>query len=569
MINLQADQNRVSLYTATRGSHLVAVPGSLSVVVNPRMTRLIIAAGLGVPGNLRVVSGQPGEDLEIAWNAAAEAVDYLVEIHDGDGLRLDFTTNGLGFTYSAVMQANDGGARRSYTIKVAAHNPAVGRSEYVELVAENAAPAAPSGLRVVEQFTNFIVSCENAKEADYSGMIIWADTSSGVPTDDLHKVYDSGAQSAVIMWDTDTPSAYFKVARYDTFGKTDLNISSEVAGTLLPTSVIPSVDVEPGTTYLASDVVFYTGNDSLYRWDMSLDPDAYVRAEPIVVADQIYSIDLKAMSAVIGELTLGEMNVDASGYIRGGQASFDNGTGFFLGYEAGEYVFSLGDSAGENIKWDGTSLTISGALNAATGTFAGELSAVTGSFDDVDVDGSITVSATGNIKGGQTAYNTGEGFFLGYSGGEYKFSLGDPSGSYLIWDGTNLSMSGSLTNTKPYTTGTYCECSSTGIVTGTNTTYVTAKEISVSRGGTATFKFSARIQSGGAQGQARIYINGSAAGTYRTFGSTLQEWSEDLSISAGDSITVECRNSTTGSVWAVHSFALFTGATTGNAVAVQ
>lgn len=320
---------------------------------------------------------------------------------------------------------------------------------------------------------------------------------------------------------------------------------------------------------MGEDVVFYTVDESLYRWDTSLDPDAYVRAEPLVVADQIYSINLKAMSAVIGELTLGNMNVDASGYIRGGQASFDNGQGFFLGYEGGEYVFSIGDSAGENITWDGTSLTISGALNAATGTFAGELSAVTGSFDDVSVDGSITVSDTGNIKGGQTAYNTGEGFFLGYSSGEYKFSLGNPSGSYLTWDGTDLSLSGSLTNTKPYTAGTYAECSSTGIVTGTNTTYVTAKEISVSRGGTATFKFSARIQSGGAQGQARIHINGVAAGTYRTFGSTLQEWSEDLAIDPGDSITVECRNSTTGSVWAVHSFALLTGTPTGNAVAVQ
>jgi len=328
------------------------------VVVNPRMARLIIAAGLGVPGNLRLVSGQPGSDIQIAWNAGAEAVDYIVQIHDSNGLRLEFTTNGLGFTYTTAMQVNGGGVRRSYTVKVASHNQAVGRSEYAELIVENAAPAAPSGLRVVEQFTNFIVSCENTKEADFSGMIIWADTDSGVPTDDLHKVYDGGAQSAVILWDDETPNAYFKVARYDTFGKADLNISTEVAGTLLPTSVIPSVDVEPGTTYLASDVVFYTGNDSLYRWDTSLDPDAYVRAEPIVVADQIYSIDLKAMSAVIGELTLGEMNVDASGYIRGGQASFDNGTGFFLGYEGGEYVFSLGDSAGENIKWDGTSLTI-------------------------------------------------------------------------------------------------------------------------------------------------------------------------------------------------------------------
>jgi len=58
---------------------------------------------------------------------------------------------------------------------------------------------------------------------------------------------------------------------------------------------------------------------------------------------------------------------------------------------------------------------------------------------------SITLEKTGHIKGGQTAYETGVGFFLGYSSSAYKFSIGNTT-DYLKWDGTNLSMLSSNAN---------------------------------------------------------------------------------------------------------------------------
>ena len=55
--------------------------------------------------------------------------------------------------------------------------------------------------------------------------------------------------------------------------------------------------------------------------------------------------------------------------------------------------------------------------------------------------GGITLSSGGSIKGGQTAYDTGKGFFLGYSDSAYKFSIGD--GTYTLkWDGTDLIWNG-------------------------------------------------------------------------------------------------------------------------------
>jgi len=58
------------------------------------------------------------------------------------------------------------------------------------------------------------------------------------------------------------------------------------------------------------------------------------------------------------------------------------------------------------------------------------------------VQDSITVSSAGYIRGGQTGYNTGTGFFLGYSGSAYKFSIGNPSTSALTWDGSVLNVQG-------------------------------------------------------------------------------------------------------------------------------
>lgn len=51
--------------------------------------------------------------------------------------------------------------------------------------------------------------------------------------------------------------------------------------------------------------------------------------------------------------------------------------------------------------------------------------------------GTLTVDASGFIKGGQTAYNTGSGFWLGYDSSVYKFSIGT-SNNRLTYDGTNL-----------------------------------------------------------------------------------------------------------------------------------
>ncbi len=113
---------------------------------------------------------------------------------------------------------------------------------------------------------------------------------------------------------------------------------------------------------------------------------------------------ITAGAGTIGGIVIGGADVRSSGYVAGT-------TGFRINADGSVECYNL--TASGNIT--------ANALNAATGTI-----------------GALTVGTTGHVKGGQSAYNTGVGFFLGYSGGAYKFSIGDPAASYMAWDGSTL-----------------------------------------------------------------------------------------------------------------------------------
>jgi hypothetical protein len=160
------------------------------------------------------------------------------------------------------------------------------------------------------------------------------------------------------------------------------------------------------------------------------------------------------------------------------------GTGTINNANTAFYVDNTGKmSLKDKLYWDGTTLNISGnitvgnastvrtALNVADGSTAnstdaqireGTTKANVGLTNVQDLNaqnqaqtgliagttitgGGITLSSGGSIKGGQSAYNNGSGFFLGYESSQYKFSIGDGDSNKLTWDGTTLTVAGSIT----------------------------------------------------------------------------------------------------------------------------
>jgi len=84
-----------------------------------------------------------------------------------------------------------------------------------------------------------------------------------------------------------------------------------------------------------------------------------------------------------------------------------------------------------------TSATITGAITASSGSITGGFSVLAG----------LTVGSGGSFSSGQTNYDTGTGFWLDYNSGTPRFSLGNSAGNKLTWDGTTMTITGSLSAT--------------------------------------------------------------------------------------------------------------------------
>ena len=199
-----------------------------------------------------------------------------------------------------------------------------------------------------------------------------------------------------------------------------------------------------------------------------------------VIAEWIVANELSAITADLGSITAGTINMTGTpgSHIRSGQTGYGVGTGFWLGNDSGTNKFSIGSST-RYLKWDGSSLTIRGIatfesgstgflnltdatgdniivkLNSGTPTtldggliqtntitstqiFTNYLSAIQAKLGNVDIDTAGSIKTTGKTYGGATA-----GFFLGYTGGQYKFDIGNSS-RYLRWDGSNLTIQGTI-----------------------------------------------------------------------------------------------------------------------------
>lgn len=63
---------------------------------------------------------------------------------------------------------------------------------------------------------------------------------------------------------------------------------------------------------------------------------------------------------------------------------------------------------------------------------------------NINIVGSLFVGTAGNIQSGQTAYNTGTGYFLEYNGGTPRLSIGNGGTKGLTWDGTNIAVNGQV-----------------------------------------------------------------------------------------------------------------------------
>ena len=101
----------------------------------------------------------------------------------------------------------------------------------------------------------------------------------------------------------------------------------------------------------------------------------------------------------------GSITGSSGSHIKAGQTAYDNGSGFWMGYDTSAYKLSIGNSAGNKLIWDGSALTISGSITATTGTIGGWT-----------ITANLLSSTSGGNTTGVSSAGSGNVFYAGTTG---------------------------------------------------------------------------------------------------------------------------------------------------------
>ena len=109
--------------------------------------------------------------------------------------------------------------------------------------------------------------------------------------------------------------------------------------------------------------------------------------------------------------------------------------------------------------------------------------------------GDIVLDADGFIRAGQTAWNTGTGFYLGNDGGTHKFSIGDGGSNKLTWDGTTLVVRGNISVGDYTASATIMLSALIERNDAVNGTFTELKKFEINRPGTVRVVFDKKMDS--------------------------------------------------------------------------
>lgn len=245
-----------------------------------------------------------------------------------------------------------------------------------------------------------------------------------------------------------------------------------------------------------------------------------------VIAEQVIADNLSAISANLGTVSAGI--IQSSNYVAntsGMQINATTGTAEFN--DISLIINGVADTTLISGGFIGTDLVVASSINVTN------LAAVSIDTGDLDIDGSLSVSATGSIySDGKTSYTDDTaGFWLGYdaSDSKYKFYFGDSS-EYIKWDGTQLLIK------KPLTTTTYTSNDTWVVPDHVDRIYVTA----VGGGG------------GGGGGSLQAGGNGAGSGEYVS--------SSILPVTPGETVTIVVGTGGAGGAGAPQSSGSYTDA---------
>ncbi len=194
---------------------------------------------------------------QFTWNKPATSISddgtasvsgfagYSIIIENTDGTirrKVAIGDNHYTYTYENNYEDGNGTPARSFVFKVAAVDVNAYMTNYSQLTVNNPVPAAITGLTAVGTVKRIDLNWDAGKDSDISGYIVWGSAVNGFAPGEANRLYKGPNNSLSLV---STERMFFKVAAYDNFGDTGLNVSGQVEATpLSSTSEITDYDLD-------------------------------------------------------------------------------------------------------------------------------------------------------------------------------------------------------------------------------------------------------------------------------------------------------------------------------------
>lgn len=248
-------------YVTIVGVSLDGTTESAPVTVQYTITDQTSLRSVAGPTNLRLLDEPEAPifravDPRFAWDASADPLvdHYVVEVLNGAGaaVRRDRVpvSGQLLFQYTLAMNKADNGGSpiRQFTVRVSAVDSGGNASQPISLVVSHPPPAIITPQ--LDAVSEVIFVSYSAPAGDFQGVLVWMESASGYNPLATAPRYD-GPNTFIPLPAVPETTYYLRLAGYDSYGKTGLNIGPELikkATILLFDPMPPAIPDKPVLT---------------------------------------------------------------------------------------------------------------------------------------------------------------------------------------------------------------------------------------------------------------------------------------------------------------------------------
>ncbi|MEJ7929839.1 phage tail protein, partial [Ramlibacter sp. AN1015] len=229
-----------------------------------------------------------GNDLNVKWTYPSTNIGKPVVLKDFEVKVFDAASNVMlreeyapavqpgevqtySYTYSKNSADTNNAPKRSVKIEVRCRDANNKRSLPTSATFTNPAPAIVNNFTATGLINAMHLKYERPSASDYAGVIIWRGTTSNFTLNQASHIFDGDSSLITDNALTGGQTYYYKIAAYDTFGKSytgaGLNVSGAVSGTPSVMPGTPSGTSLPTSGMKDGDTFYNTTDKGLYLYN--------------------------------------------------------------------------------------------------------------------------------------------------------------------------------------------------------------------------------------------------------------------------------------------------------------